>query len=100
MRYGRPIDASVQAQITVSLDCTDSEVVLSVSDNGPGLSPHQHSQVMGRGAQGEDGRSLGLGVGLGMSIVQQYVGLLEGRIELETTSGLSVRIRLRKAPRP
>jgi two-component system sensor histidine kinase TctE len=103
MRYGRPGSRDSGAptpQITVSLRVRGEEVILSVNDNGPGLSAEQQERLMARGSQGLDGQALGRGAGLGLSIVQRYAELLEGRLALQSQEGLHVSLILRRAPPP
>ena len=109
MRYGRPGLAQPAAptpptqptaQITVSLQARGDEVILSVTDNGPGLSAEQQERLIARGSQGLDGQALGRGAGLGLSIVQRYAELLEGRLNLQSHEGLRVSLILRRAPPP
>ena len=96
MRYGRPSPSNGIAQITVALRVQGDEVVLSVSDNGPGLAAEQHERLLTRGSQGQDGEALGLGAGLGLSIVQRYADLLESRLTLQSRQGLCVSLALRR----
>ena len=96
MRYGRPSPNDGIAQITVALRVQGDEVVLSVSDNGPGLAAEQHERLLTRGSQGQDGEALGLGAGLGLSIVQRYADLLESRLTLQSRQGLCVSLALRR----
>ena len=64
------------------------EVVLSVSDTGPGISPEDQSRVFEkfeRGGHNGGGRVPGLGIGL--SLVKSFIELHGGRIELQSEPG-------------
>jgi two-component system, OmpR family, sensor kinase len=74
----------------------DEEVVLSVLDDGAGMSPEERSQLFQRFASG---RPLGDGTGLGMVITRQIVELHGGRVLVDTQlhRGTTVMLTL---PRP
>jgi len=92
LRYGRPADGSTP-QVTVALRAEGDQVMLSVSDNGPGLSPQARAQCLRRWAQGALGQALGEGTGLGLAIVAEYARISGARLALgegPTGSGLAV----------
>ncbi|WP_058640040.1 sensor histidine kinase [Pseudacidovorax intermedius] len=69
--------------------------VLSVADDGPGIAEAQQQALMHRWAQGTDGRKLGEGSGLGLSIVARYAKLLGAELRLSAaapTGGLRVSV--------
>lgn len=68
--------------VTVAIERTAHEVVLSVQDNGPGLPDEQQARLVDRGAQGETGHLLGQGAGLGLALVAQYARLMKARMSL------------------
>ena len=83
LRYGRPQDGA-PPQVTVSVERLPAGGLrLSVSDNGPGLGEAERAALQTRGAQGEAGRRLGKGAGLGLHIVGRYAALLGGRFSLQ-----------------
>lgn len=82
-RYGR----GAPPRITVALGREDGFARLCVTDNGPGVDPALARQLQQRWAQGEPGQQLGLGVGLGLSIVARYAQLMGGRLALEPAPG-------------
>jgi len=51
LRHGRPAHSGVAAQITVALEHTGGEVVLAVSDNGPGISPALRDRLRSAGCK-------------------------------------------------
>lgn len=85
LRYGRPA-AGEAPRVTVALaregQGADECVVLSVLDNGPGISAPQRQQLRQRWVQGREGERLGQGAGLGLGIVARYAELLGARLEL------------------
>ncbi len=83
LRYGRAAGADA-ARITVALAARADEVVLSVSDEGPGIPADAASGLRQRWAQGAAGERLGQGAGLGLAIVSRYAELLGARLELGT----------------
>ncbi len=96
LRYGRSPDG--ESDITVSVVDAPQAVVLSVIDNGPGVSPEQLKKLTQRWVQGSAGEALKEGSGLGLAIVNAYVRLLGAKVTLQTESphGLRVSITLSK----
>ncbi|NUP21053.1 MAG: HAMP domain-containing histidine kinase [Streptomyces sp.] len=86
--------------ITVSYEVRGEEVVLSVLDQGPGMSDAEKSRAFDRfwRGQGLTGRS---GSGLGLAVVKQLVTDDGGTVTLGDApgGGLVVRISLRASPR-
>ncbi|MDL5202857.1 HAMP domain-containing sensor histidine kinase [Streptomyces sp. ALI-76-A] len=86
--------------ITVRAEARGDEVVLSVLDEGPGMSDADKSRAFDRfwRGQGLTGRS---GSGLGLAVVRQLVTDDGGTVSLRDApgGGLCVEIRLRAAPR-
>ena len=76
-----------QAQLAVAAVATDSEVQISVSDDGPGvpngLAPHLFEEFV-TSKDDESGR------GLGLSISRQIVSGMRGSIEFESAPGKTV----------
>ena len=59
-------------------------VRLTVTDNGPGISPAQQQHVMQRWSRGSAGEALREGSGLGLAIVAEYARLLNAGLWLGT----------------
>jgi two-component system sensor histidine kinase TctE len=83
LRYGRPVDGATPT-VTVALERSGDEVLLSVQDNGPGAPGALQAALVARGRQGEAGQLLGQGAGLGLALVAQYARLLRGHMTLRT----------------
>ncbi len=91
LRYGKPAVGTVPA-ITVELHQAAGAVSLRVIDNGPGIAPGQHQDMLRRWQRAESGIGAGVGtgagieagqgVGLGLAIVARYTALLGARFEL------------------
>lgn len=84
LRYGRTgcTGKPGSARITVALAREPEGVVLSVSDEGPGVPPEAQQGLRQRWAQGTAGERLGQGAGLGLAIVSRYAALMSARFDL------------------
>ena len=89
LRYGRPTRPGLPPRVTVAAQAQSEgqEVLLTVTDNGPGMDPAQQASVLERWAQGPGGTEQGTGSGLGLAIVSRYVALLGGRMVLGPVRG-------------
>jgi len=87
-------------RITVRLESGAGDVVMSVADEGPGMSDVEKSRAFDRfwRGQGLTGRS---GSGLGLAVVRQLVTDDGGTVRLEDAPGGGLRVcfTLRAAPR-
>jgi two-component system sensor histidine kinase TctE len=90
LRYGRA--EAGDSHITVSVVQAPQAVVLSVSDNGPGVSQAQLTQLSRRWVQGSAGEALKEGSGLGLAIVSEYVRLLGARVAMQNESPQGLRV--------
>jgi len=95
-RYGRSQEQP--SRITVSLKENLQFVVLSVVDNGPGVSSAQLQKLSKRWSQGAAGEALKEGSGLGLAIVKSYVSLMDAKLYMgnETPHGLRVSVTFAK----
>jgi len=99
LRYGRPTDEQMP-RVTVELRVDAGDVMLAVTDNGPGMDIQHRDVLLNRWAQGAAGVKLGEGAGLGLAIVSRYAELLQGRLELGSDAdgrGLSASVRFKRA---
>jgi two-component system sensor histidine kinase TctE len=90
LRYGRAPEG--EAHITVSVVDAPQVVVLSVIDNGPGVTPEQLQKLTQRWVQGSAGEALKEGSGLGLAIVSAYVRLLGAKVSMQTESPHGLRV--------
>jgi two-component system, OmpR family, sensor histidine kinase TctE len=94
-RYASPPDGE-PAQITLRAHGDGDRVVLSVSDNGPGLSPDEQATAFERFTRFS---TLPGGVGLGLAIVKEIAQRLGGEACIAQQSphtGLTIQIRLQR----
>lgn len=71
------------SRIVVQATSEDNQVVLCVSDNGPGIPEKHWERIFERFYRVDAGRSRALGgTGLGLSIVRHWVEAMEGRIRV------------------
>jgi two-component system sensor histidine kinase TctE len=99
LRYGRPAGGQTP-RVTVELRTDGNEVVISVTDNGPGMDMQLRDLLLKRWAQGAAGIKLGEGAGLGLAIVSRYAELLQGRLDFSPGPdgvGLCAGVRLKAA---
>lgn len=87
IRY-TPAGGRVAASVTSSQD----QVILKVSDSGPGIAPDERERVFERFYRGQD--SSGAGSGLGLAIAQRIASLHRAHITLATSvyGGLEVQV--------
>ncbi len=94
--YGRPTSGvAPQVIIRVTSQVERGQVLLSVVDNGPGLTPGLAKGLQQRWARGQESALLRGGSGLGLAIVARYAELLAATFMIETdaeTGGLSATI--------
>ena len=100
LRYGRAPEGQV-SRVTVELSQTAQAVMLSVVDNGAGLTPAQSQHLMQRGVRGETAQQLGQGAGLGLAIVAKFAQVMGAGFALGQPTqgeGLRATVRFRSAP--
>ncbi|WP_394359359.1 sensor histidine kinase [Amycolatopsis sp. SB7-3] len=74
--------------VTLSAAASDSEVVLRVSDAGPGIPPEARERIFDRFYRVDTARTRGNGgTGLGLSVVLSLVSAHGGTIEVESVPG-------------
>lgn len=75
-------------QVTASLAVTDTEAIIAIVDDGPGIAPDLLPQVFERFARGDSSRSRAAGsTGLGLAIVAAVVEAHHGRVEATSRPG-------------
>lgn len=78
-KYGQP-----DGQVWITIQCTASEVCLSVRDDGIGIPAEEQDRIWQRFYQVDPARSRDEGAGLGLSMVQQIARLHGGYMTLES----------------
>src|SRR5207249_11085413 len=73
-------------QLTVRASATSGQIVLEVSDTGPGMTAEQVEHVFDRFYRGGHGQGQP-GTGLGLAIVRSLVDLMGGAIDLVSAPG-------------
>ena len=82
--------------IRLHVERRDGEVVISVSDEGPGMTAEQRERAFDRFWRGAESQNRPGGSGLGLAIVAQLAAVSGGRVELlpNQPSGLVARVLL------
>lgn len=76
------------SKITVVGQCSSEQVLIRVSDNGPGIAPEHHDRLWERFYRVDRGRSRRMGgTGLGLAIVRRVALLHGGRCDVNSTLG-------------
>ncbi len=73
--------------ITVTTQRSDSEIVIAITDTGPGIAPEEQPQVFEAFKQTSTGLRKGGGTGLGMPISKRLAEAHGGRMWLESVVG-------------
>ena len=74
-----------RVDVTVSLE-DHRQVIISVADNGPGISDQDKTHLFERFYQGEDGKEQ-MGSGIGLNLSWEYAKMLGGTIKVEDNKG-------------
>jgi two-component system sensor histidine kinase TctE len=110
LRHGRPAHGE-SACVTVAIARqphpgtagAGAQVLLSVTDNGPGIDPAQQTRVQARWARTAVQADVQAGFGLGLSIIKAYAHLLKARLQWQAGpqgTGLSVGLLLTVVAEP
>jgi PAS domain S-box-containing protein len=80
---------TVSGAVNVTLDVTDVEFIIKISDTGIGIPKDKLDIIFKEFRQVSEGMSRKFeGTGLGLTIVKKYVELLKGSIEVESEPGV------------
>ncbi|RJP47951.1 MAG: response regulator [Anaerolineaceae bacterium] len=77
----------INGEIKVHVRAEEGQVILQVTDNGPGISPSDQPRIFEKFFRGENVPDDVPGSGLGLSIVKSIVDNHQGRIWVESTLG-------------
>ena len=92
-----------EGQITVGLQAEDDTVILTVEDTGPGISEDFLERIYDAFEQESSGTArTHEGIGLGLTITQRLVDLMDGTIEIESAEeeGTRVTVQLPRTEAP
>jgi len=73
--------------IRIAIDGDDSEVHISIADQGPGVPSELQPQIFEKFFRATLRPSRGAGVGLGLALVKSYVELHGGRVSIQSEGG-------------
>lgn len=73
-------------KISISLKEIDKEIIVTIEDNGIGMSKEQVEHIFERYYQVDKSKH-GVGLGIGLSIVYRVLELVDGKIEVESELG-------------
>lgn len=94
--------AGGESPVELTLDVSDDEFVVDVSDRGPGIPADEVERVKRPFARLETARSNAIGAGLGLAIVDRIARSHNGRLDLlpRPGGGLIARLMLRRCDHP
>lgn len=96
VRYGRDAETG-QLQIAVSLTATAERAVVSVIDQGSGVSAEEIDRLLRPFERGEAARSGSTGAGLGLPIVERIARMHGGDLHLSANAPHGLRVEMRLA---
>ncbi len=96
VRYGRDAETG-RLQIAVSLTATAERAVVSVADQGSGVSAKEIDRLLRPFERGEAARSGSTGAGLGLPIVERIARMHGGDLHLSANSPHGLRVEMRLA---
>ena len=96
VRYGRDAETG-QLHIAVSLTATAERAVVSVIDQGSGVSSEEIDRLLRPFERGEAARSGSTGAGLGLPIVERIARMHDGDLHLSANSPHGLRVEMRLA---
>ncbi|TAN04482.1 MAG: hybrid sensor histidine kinase/response regulator [Rhodanobacteraceae bacterium] len=77
---------TTHGSVTLKLERDGGGIVYRVVDSGPGMTPEECARIFRRFEQADHGR-LQRGSGLGLAISRELVGLMGGRIDVQSVPG-------------
>jgi signal transduction histidine kinase/ligand-binding sensor domain-containing protein/DNA-binding response OmpR family regulator len=81
-----PINGNVILEVLLEKDTNAPELTIAVSDTGIGIPINQQANIFDRFYQtGQAGTEINQGSGIGLSMVREYLNLLEGKIRVNST---------------
>ena len=84
---GNAVKFTQEGRITLELTpAAEAHYAFAVVDTGIGIAPEQHEAIFAPFARSEQA-PVQVGTGLGLAIAQQYVELMDGRLQVDSTPG-------------
>lgn len=82
--------------VELSADYRDDQVVIQITDDGPGIQPDQIARILERGVRADQSTP---GHGIGLAIVRDIIQVYGGELSIEnrSTGGACITLRLKKA---
>lgn len=79
-------------EITVSARRVEDNIIVTFTDTGIGIAPEDHARIFERFERGDQPEARRSGVGLGLSLVQSFIDLHGGHVELESAPGVGTKV--------
>jgi two-component system OmpR family sensor kinase len=87
------VHTNATTHVTIRVEPADDHAVLSVSDDGPGMTPLEADHAFDRFWRADEARQRS-GTGLGLAIVRQLAEAHGGHATLDTTPGVGTTVRI------
>jgi signal transduction histidine kinase len=97
---GNAVKFTKQGSVFLHVDGDDDDVLITVTDSGPGIAPAQQALIFEEYRQVGDAASRRAGTGLGLAITRRLVQMHGGSIDLESELGVGSRFVIRLPRRP
>lgn len=81
-----------EGEITVSARRVEDNIIVTFTDTGIGIAPEDHERIFERFERGDQPEARRSGVGLGLSLVQSFISLHGGHVELESAPGVGTKV--------
>jgi signal transduction histidine kinase len=81
-----------EGEITVSARRVEDNIVITFTDTGIGIPAEDQARIFGRFERGDQPGARRTGVGLGLSLVQSFIKLHGGDVELESAPGVGTKV--------
>ena len=81
-----------ESDISIKLHRLRGRVILTVSDNGPGITPERMTQALQGSCQNAEAVQPLPGTGLGLAVVRRIAQLHEGTVVMESSPGRGTRV--------
>lgn len=81
-----------EGEITVSARRVEDNIIITFTDTGIGIPEEDQARILGRFERGGQPEARRTGVGLGLSLVQSFIKLHGGDVELESAPGVGTKV--------